>query len=350
MAPARSFRAEMTGLSDRDRTLLRSLLQATQARTGVHWDGGVNQPCVHFVDVDSPQGAEFLQSLGENQRASSAIVIAQNAPADDANWLPKPLRSSGLINALEKMTSAPAIPAAPPAPIQATVVAPTSPAPVQRRLLEFLEQANNASTQLLRSAHWPDLVIAAGGKAIMRTAPIEDYINGFSVSLDVEMMTKYTGGPLPDEQTISLNSLRWIAMLHAPLNEIAHRLPTYDYVRLTGLPDFGHWEHSLAHVRMAAWLMQHPASPRQLAEMVVADDETVQRFLGACAATGLLQEAAAPLAVAATPVVHPPLQAVPSVNAPTTNAASNATPRHTPTVAGDSRSVLERLRASRAQG
>jgi hypothetical protein len=344
MALARSFRAEMTGLSERDRTLLRSLLHATQARTGIHWDGDTNHPSVHFVDIDSPQGSHFWDSLGADRSRSATIVIAQHAPhnRDDANWLPKPLRSSGVIYALEKMrthiaASAPTTPTLPAAPASAPII--------QRRLLEFLEQANNATTQLLRSAHWPDLVIAAGGKKIMRTAPIDDYVNGFSVSLDVEMMTKYTGGPLPDEQAISLNSLRWIAMLHAPMNEISHRLPTYEYVRLTGLPDFGLWEHSIAHVRMAAWLMQYSASPLQLSEMVAADDETVRRFLGACAATGLLQEAEAP-AAAPAPVVHPPLQAVPSANAPT----SITSTRHTTAVTGDALSVLERLRASRAQG
>lgn len=345
MSPARSFRAEMTGLSDRDRTLLRSLLQATQARTGMHWDGNAGAPSVHFVDTDSAEGADFLTSLGDGERRSSTIVLGQNAPTDAIRMV-KPLRSTALIEALAKIAVPTAVKVAPTPAAQPNVPTPiTISTPIApRRLLEFVEQATNATTQLLRSAHWPDLVIAAGGRSIMRTAPIEDYINGFTVSLDVEMMTKYTGGPLPDEQTISLNTLRWMALVHAPLNEIEHRLPNFSYVRLNGLPDFGHWSHSLQHVRMAAWLMQHSASPSALAEMVVADEETVRRFLGACAAVGLIEEAEAPTTPAPTP--HPPLHAVPNSSPPV---QTTMAPRPTPTIAGDTRSVLERLRAARAQ-
>src|ERR1700759_2191184 len=102
MAQVRSFRAEMTGLSERDRTLLRSLLQATQARTDIHWETAAHYPRIFFIDVDSDEGRDAWQSLLEEDRRS-AIAIAQTVPFEDANWLPKPLRSTALIDALGKI-------------------------------------------------------------------------------------------------------------------------------------------------------------------------------------------------------------------------------------------------------
>ncbi|HEX3121955.1 MAG TPA: hypothetical protein VHQ21_01535, partial [Rhodanobacteraceae bacterium] len=100
MAAIPSYRAEMIGLSERDRTLLRSLLQATQSRTGVRWDGGAGQPAVHFIDVDGQAGAEFWQSLGEAGRRDSAIVVSAITPGEPVRWLAKPLRSASLLAAL----------------------------------------------------------------------------------------------------------------------------------------------------------------------------------------------------------------------------------------------------------
>ena len=334
MAQVRSFRAEMTGLSERDRTLLRSLLQATQARTDIHWETAANHPRILFIDVDSDEGRDAWQSLLEDDRRS-AIAIAQTAPFDDANWLPKPLRSAALIDALRKIgvgkppAPAPKIEAAPTA---APIVAPSAPPPPQR-LLELVETAANTTTQSLRSSCWPDLVLAAGGKRIMRTAPIEDYINGFAISLDVENVSKYTGGPLPDEQSVSLDLLRWMALINAPLEQIEHRLPSPAYVRLASLPDFGHLPHSLAHVRMAVLLTQRAASPQELVETFRVDEETVRRFLGACAALGLLVEAEmpAPIADVAAPTMDDAIEPQPTPRTP------------------DTRSLLERLRAARTQ-
>jgi hypothetical protein len=333
MAQARSFRAEMTGLSERDRTLLRSLLQATQARTDIHWETAWNLPRVFFIDVDSDEGRDAWQSLLEDDRRS-AIVIAQTAPFEDANWLPKPLRSTALIDALRKIgagkipTTAPKMEAT---PIAGPTVAPSEPPP--KRLLEWIETAANTTTQSLRSSHWPDLVLAGGGTRIMRTAPIEDYLNGFAASLDVENVVKYTGGPLPDEQSVSLDLLRWMALIHAPLDQIEHRLPNPAYVRLESLPDFGHLPHSLAHVRMAVMLTQRAASPQELVEAFRVDEETVRRFLGACAAVGLLVEAPmpAPIADVVVPALYDALEQQP-------------TPR-----TADTRSLLERLRAAHVQ-
>src|SRR5215469_7491736 len=98
MAAIPSYRAEMVGLSERDRTLLRSLLAASQARTGIRWDGGASQPPVHFIDVDGQAGAEFWQSLSANARRDAAIVISTSQPNAGTRWLPKPLRSASLLS------------------------------------------------------------------------------------------------------------------------------------------------------------------------------------------------------------------------------------------------------------
>jgi len=326
MAAIPSYRAEMVGLSERDRTLLRSFLAASQARTGIRWDGAATQPAVHFIDIDGQAGAEFWQSLPDSERRDAAIVISATGPAEGARWLPKPLRSASLIGVLEQM----ALPArAPTTPAPAPVAA--APAAAQRttrprdpneplRLLDVLEDAAAGGARAVQSSHWPDLVLGSGNTHAMRTAPLEQYIHGFAASTGVTRVAKYTGGPLDDELRIDLDTLRWLALLHAPLGEIVRRLPRPERARLRALPPFGHLPHTLQQVRMAAWLVQHPASPEELAEMSGIDEETALRFLGACDALGLVQDVAeaavpaaaapAPAPVAPVPLAAPPLTRV----------------------------------------
>src|SRR5947209_5004468 len=103
MAAIISCRAEFTALSERDRTLLRSLLAATQARTGVRWDGGASQPLIHFVDVDNPAGADFFRALSDSERREAAIVLSSAAQPAAVRWLSKPLRSATLLDVLAQM-------------------------------------------------------------------------------------------------------------------------------------------------------------------------------------------------------------------------------------------------------
>ena len=371
MAAIPSYRAEMVGLSERDRTLLRSLLAATQARTGRRWDGGPGQPLVYFIDIDGQAGAEFWQSLAEDERRNSAIALSSAPPATVAHWLPKPLRSVSLLGVLEQMTL-PVRVLAPATPTTAAGPAASAPAAARMRnaneplaLLDVFDEPPATTARVMQSSHWPDLVVGSGNTHVMRTAPLERYIEGFSASIAVDRVAKYTGGPLSDELRMDLDTLRWLAMLHAPLGEIVRRLPRPERARLRTLPAFGHLPHTLQHVRMAAWLTQHPASPRELADMTGADDETVLRFLGACDAIGLLQEvvAAGPL-----PVTAPALAAQP---APEPDAEPEPVAEEVPVVAAadevaetesveevpvlpmaqpvETMSVLERLRASREQ-
>jgi hypothetical protein len=308
----------MVGLSERDRTLLRSFLAASQARTGIRWDGGASQPPVHFIDVDGQAGAEFWQSLPEGERRDAAIVISGTVPSEAARWLPKPLRSASLLGVLEQMI----LPArAPAAPIAAqAAVAPVAAQRAARirdpgeplRLLDVFEDVVAGGARTVQSGHWPDLVLGSGNTHAMRTAPLEQYIEGFAASTVVTRVAKYTGGPLNDEQRIDLDTLRWLALLHAPLGEIVRRLPRPERVRLRALPPFGHLPHTLQQVRMAAWLVQHPASPQELAEMSGIDDETALRFLAACDALGLMQEVA-DVAAPAAAVEAAPAPALPPV-------------------------------------
>jgi hypothetical protein len=367
----------MVGLSERDRTLLRSLLAATQARTGIRWDGAAHQPPVHFIDIDGQAGAEFWQSLPEDERRDAAIVLSSAPPSSPAAWLPKPLRSASLLSALEQMVLRVRAPA--PAPV-APVRPPTQPATTvgvrtrhpnePMRLLDVFDDPAATTARVVQSAHWPDLVLGSGNAHVMRTASLDRYIVGFAVSIAVDRVAKYTGGPLSDELRLDLDTLRWLAMLHAPLGEIVRRLPRPERARLRTLPAFGHLPHTLQHVRMAAWLTQHAASPQELAEMIASDDETVLRFLGACDAIGLLQEVVdAPPA----PTVDTPAAIVisPAIAAPTADPApmpvaeaiaetliadlplpgvvEEPIPRAEPEAAVESLSVLERLRATREQ-
>ena len=316
MAAIPSYRAEMVGLSERDRTLLRSFLAASQARTGIRWDGGASQPSVHFIDIDGQAGAEFWQSLPDGERRDAAIVISGTAPADGARWLPKPLRSASLLGVLEQMTLPAKAPAAPVAAPAAAAPATASRATRLRdpneplRLLDVLEDAAAGGARAVQSSHWPDLVLGSGNTHAMRTAPLDQYIHGFAASTDVTRVARYTGGPLDDELRIDLDTLRWLALLHAPLGEIVRRLPRPERARLRALPPFGHLPHTLQQVRMAAWLVQHPASPEELAEMSGIDEETALRFLAACDALGLVQDVAEPAvpaaATTAAPAAEPP--------------------------------------------
>ena len=380
MAAIPSYRAEMVGLSERDRTLLRSLLAASQARTGIRWDGGAGQPAVHFIDIDGQPGAEFWQSLAAEERRDAAIVISAAEPAGGALWLPKPLRSASLLGVLEQMTlpvRGPAPAAAKPAPAgTATAPARTRNPNDPMRLLDVFDDPAATTARVVQSSYWPDLVLGGGNAHAMRTAPLESYVDGFTASSQVSRVAKYTGGPLDDELRIDPETLRWLVMLHAPLGELARRLPRAERVRLRTLPGFGHLPHTLQHVRMAAWLTQHTASPQELAEMTGLDSEAVQRFLGACDAIGLLQEIAAapaptvaaptvaPAAVAPIMVAAPPLARVavltaavePVVEEEIDAAATEVpAPLDEPVVAAEAdvplenMSVLERLRATRAQ-
>jgi hypothetical protein len=371
MAAIPSYRTEIVGLSERDRTLLRSLLAATQARTGRRWDGGPGQPQVYFIDIDSQAGAEFWQSLAEDERRNSAIVLSSAPPTAVTHWLPKPLRSVSLLGVLEQMTfpvraSAPATPttgAGPAASAPATAHVRNANEPLA--LLDVFDEPPANSARVLQSSHWPDLVVGSGNTHLMRTASVDRYIEGFTASIAVDRVAKYTGGPLSDELRMDLDTLRWLAMLHAPLGEIVRRLPRPERARLRTLPGFGHLPHTLQHVRMAAWLTQHPASPQELADMTGADDETVLRFLGACNAIGLLQEV---VETAPAPVALPTLMAQP---APEPDAELEPVAEVVPIVSAadevavtegleevpvlpvaqpiETMSVLERLRASREQ-
>jgi hypothetical protein len=116
---------------------------------------------------------------------------------------------------------------------------------------------------------------------------------------------------------------------------------------------------------MAAWLTQHPASPRELADMTGADDETVLRFLGACTAIGLLQELVetvpapvAPPTFVAQPAAEPEAEPEPvTEEAPIVPVAEEVgeaesvdeVPVLTVAQPVETMSVLERLRASREQ-
>jgi len=367
MAAIPSYRAEMVGLSERDRTLLRSFLAASQARTGIRWDGGASQPAVHFIDIDGQAGAEFWQSLPDGERRDAAIVISGTAPADGARWLPKPLRSASLLGVLEQMTLPAKAPAAPVAAPAAAAPATASRATRLRdpneplRLLDVLEDAAAGGARAVQSSHWPDLVLGSGNTHAMRTAPLDQYIHGFAASTDVTRVARYTGGPLDDELRIELDTLRWLALLYAPLIEIGAQLPYPKRVRLQKLPAFGQLPHKLQHVRMAAWLVQHPATPDELADMIGVDEETVQRFLGACAMLGLMEEVveAVPEPVPAPVPESAPVAAVvpadvvaasePAVVAEeiVVMDTAEAVPADAP--AGETMSVLERLRATREQ-
>jgi len=364
-----SYRAEMVGLSERDRTLLRSLLAATQARTGRRWDGGPGQPQVYFIDIDGQAGAEFWQSLAEDARRDSAIVLSIAPPTAATHWLPKPLRSVSLLGVLEQMTlpvraPAPATPATGSGPAPgATGAARVRNANEPLALLDVFDEPPAATARVMQSPHWPDLVIGSGNTHVMRTASLDRYIEGFAASIAVERLAKYTGGPLSDELRMDLDTLRWLAMLHAPLGEIVRRLPRPERARLRTLPAFGHLPHTLQHVRMAAWLTQHPASPQELADMTGADDEAVLRFLGACNAIGLLQEvveaAPAPVtppAFVAQPAPEPEGEPEPVAEAAPIMAAAEEVTEGVEEVLVvpvvqpvETMSVLERLRASREQ-
>ncbi len=358
MAAIPSYRAEMIGLSERDRTLLRSLLQAIQARTGVRWDGGAGQPAVYFIDVDGQAGAEFWQSLSEAERRDAAIVVSSMTPGEPVRWLAKPLRSTGLLAALAdlQLGTASAAPAQSTPPVTAPRVEAAAPAG-PRLLLDVLDGPRYATAQALQSSHWPDLVLGSGNRHAMRTTEMDSYIYGFAVSLEVTHVGKYVGGPLDDELRVELDTLRWLALLYAPLAEIADRLPSpRAQVRLSSLPPFGQLPHTLQHVRMAAWLMQHPTSVKELAEANEIDEDSVRRFLAACGEFGLGRDfaetkAEAEAIVAPEPVIETkpepvafaaeaqvqelaaPLEEAPAATAPPTETLS----------------VLEKLRASREQ-
>jgi hypothetical protein len=232
-------------------------------------------------------------------------------------------------------------------------------------LLDVFDEPPAATARVMQSPHWPDLVIGSGNTHVMRTASVDRYIEGFTASIAVDRVAKYTGGPLSDELRMDLDTLRWLAMLHAPLGEIMRRLPRPERARLRTLPAFGHLPHTLQHVRMAAWLTQHPASPRELADMTGADDETVLRFLGACAAIGLLQELVetvpapvAPPTFVAQPAAEPEAEPKPvTEEAPIVAVAEEVgeaesvdeVPVLTVAQPVETMSVLERLRASREQ-
>ena len=368
MAAIPSYRAEMIGLSERDRTLLRSLLQATQSRTGVRWDGGAGRPAVHFIDVDGQAGAEFWQSLSEAERRDAAIVVSAMTPGEPVRWLAKPLRSASLLTALADMPlgtapTAPAPAATPASP--APRVEPAAPAgPL--RLLDVLDGPRHATAQALQSPHWPDLVLGSGNRHAMRTAEMDSYIYGFAVSLEVTHVGKYVGGPLDDELRVELDTLRWLALLYAPLAEIAERLPHPPArVRLSSLPPFGQLPHTLQHVRMAAWLMQHPTSVRELADTNEIDEDSVRRFLGACNVFGLVRDfveaKAEPEAIF---VPQPVIEAEPEPVAPAapepvaviaeepmveTVGQIEEAPAPPAPPPGETLSVLEKLRATREQ-
>jgi len=369
MAAIPSYRAEMVGLSERDRTLLRSLLAATQARTGRRWDGGPGQPQVYFIDIDGQAGAEFWQSLVDDERRDSAIVLSSAPPAAATHWLPKPLRSVSLLGVLEQMTLPARAPATP-----TTGAGPAASAPAAARvrnaneplaLLDIFDEPPATIARVMQSPHWPDLVIGSGNTHVMRTASVDRYIEGFAASIAVDRVAKYTGGPLSDELRMDLDTPRWLAMLHAPLGEIMRRLPRPERARLRTLPPFGHLPHTLQHVRMAAWLTQHPASPQELANMTGADDETVLRFLGACEAIGLLQEVVetvpapvTPPAFVAQPAAEPEAEPEPvaeevPIVAVSEEVAEAESVDEVPVLPVaqpvETMSVLERLRASREQ-
>lgn len=362
MAAIPSYRAEMIGLSERDRTLLRSLLQATQARTGVRWDGGAGQPAVHFIDIDGQAGAEFWQSLSEAERRDAAIVVSNAPPADAARWLAKPLRSASLLAALTiiPLGSAPA-PAAQPG-AKAAMPEPGEPAGPAGPLLllDVLDGPRYPTAQALQSPHWPDLVLGSGNRHAMRTADMDSYVYGFAISLEVTHVGKYAGGPLDDEQRVELDTLRWLALLYAPLAEISSRLPDPPgRVRLSGLPPFGHLPHTLPHVRMAAWLMQHPASIPELAEMIGIDEDSVRRFIGACKVFGLFHEVSEataepqPAIAPEPPPIELPPEPTPVAAVEPVVEATKATVEEAPApaapAAGEPLSVLERLRGAREQ-
>ena len=365
MAAIISCRAEFTALSERDRTLLRSLLAATQARTGLRWDGGANQRVVHFVDVDNPAGAEFFRALSESERREATVALSSAAQPAAVRWLSKPLRSATLLDVLAQMPLANGTTAAP-APTSAPVAS-AKPATVDHpgqpmRLLDLLDGRGIAMAQAVQSPHWPDLVLGSGNRHVMRTAPIEAYIEGFAASTEFERLGKYTGGPLDDEQRLELGAVRWLVLLHAPWNEIAARVRRpAGRVRLASLPAFGQLPHSLQHVRMAAWLTQHSASIEELAEVTQADDESVSRFVAACDALELVRDVFAEPEVPITALPEPALYVAPEMAAIETPAENEleaiveaaALPDEAAaapaTGAGDGLSVLERLRATREQ-
>jgi hypothetical protein len=127
------------------------------------------------------------------------------------------------------------------------------------------------------------------------------------------------------------------------------------------LPPFGQLPHTLQHVRMAAWLMQHPTSVKELAGMNEIDEDSVRRFLGACNVFGLLRNfdeaKAEPEAIVAPepvieaepePVAVAIEERVEEAAAPVEEAATveeaPATAAAPPT---ETLSVLEKLRATR---
>lgn len=106
-----SFRTEIVGLTPRDQVMLRALLGAIPAFTGLAWSPLDRESrSVHFVDVDSPVGHRYWRGLTEAQRRDDSIALAYSLPTQidaQARWLTKPIRSRALTDALLLMLHSP---------------------------------------------------------------------------------------------------------------------------------------------------------------------------------------------------------------------------------------------------
>ena len=276
MAAIPSYRAEMVGLSERDRTLLRSLLAATQARTGRRWDGGPGQQQVYFIDIDGQAGAEFWQSLVEDERRDSAIVLSSAPPTAATHWLPKPLRSVSLLGVLEQMTLPARAPATP-----TTGAGPAASAPAAARVrnanepLALLDVFNEPPANTARCAIVTGQIWSSAAATRMSCARRPGPLRRIRASVTVDRVAKYSGGPLSDELRMDLDTLRWLACCTRRLAR-SSRLPRPERARLRTC------RHSVTcRIRCStcAWPrgLRSILPPQELAGMTGDDDETVLR-------------------------------------------------------------------------
>ena len=291
----------VVGLSLRDETVVRSLVEAMQGRSAAHWR------FVDDLDADvalcAPDSPLSRVALSRGRQSGRPRCVCYGEPVAGQSTfetsLRLPVRVSELWGLLDGLCR----------PAQPAPAAPTAPSVKLRPDLAGLSVAQAVSALLAEKSRGSERWLLRLGAITFEVAMPErtvDIVTPQDCTFDALVeeacavpvvsatIVARSGGEEPRTGRKSLDALLWRIGSRDVDGPAALWARDATPVRLRRWPDFGRLGAHRPHLAMASQLTRAAMTPADLAAAVECGEDQVRAFLNACALLGLIQiEAAA---------------------------------------------------------
>jgi hypothetical protein len=269
------------GLNQEKADALRRIMTMLSGRTQYSWQPGPPEQAA--VVILGPSIGASKADLADSNRRIARVTLSDQPHVGDVTCLEYPFRVFQVLSALQEIESE-LSPSAQPAQMDARLSS--------WALFDSLRQlASQANLGQWLVAHYPD------GYALH----VRDDLQVFAADSGVH--ARLAAGQLPEAELVpgeapppELRSgrgaeLLWQVGMHSGRGNLSGSLDAASAYRLLAWPDFGVVRPQATHLRMSALLATAPHTRDELLILLGNDAniEAVNRFLNACAASGLLQ-------------------------------------------------------------